>query len=155
MKIRILSNSGGKWECAYSMIIMHVGYKSHSCWDITAYDITLSTGLPFPPKTPYYTVQQYGQDSVIFRVQWQRPQYDSGTPVNYTVIVSSGILSPLTTNGTSALLALPYNVMHTVNIVATNCNGSSSAAMLIIRIGVLQFNICNVACLCLTCMPAF
>ena len=67
-------------------------------------------------------------------------------------------LTPLTTNGTSALLDLPYNVMHTVSIVATNCNGSSSPAMVTIRIGVLQLNylhICIVACLCLTFMPAF
>ena len=57
------------------------------------------------------------------------PQYDGGAPVNYTITVSPG-LSPVTTSGTSVPVTVPYNVIHTVSIVATNCNGSSSAAML-------------------------
>ena len=64
-------------------------------------------------------------------VQWQPPQYDGGAPVNYTITVSPG-LSPVTTSGTSVPVTVPYNVIHTVNIVATNCNGSSSAAMVTI-----------------------
>ena len=64
-------------------------------------------------------------------VQWQPPQYDGGAPVNYTITVSPG-LSPVTTSGTSVPVTVPYNVIHTVSIVATNCNGSSSAAMVTI-----------------------
>ena len=71
---------------------------------------------------------QYGRDSVTLTVQWQPPQYDGGAPVNYTITVSPG-LSPVTTSGTSVPVTVPYNVIHTVSIVATNCNGSSSAAM--------------------------
>ena len=89
------------------------------------------TALPFPPQTPSYTVQQYGRDNVTLTVQWQPPQYDGGTPVNYTITVSPG-LSPVTTSGTSVPVTVPYNVTHTVSIVATNCNGSSSAAMMAI-----------------------
>ena len=96
----------------------------------------LSTAIPSLPRTPTSTVQQYGWGSVILTVQWQPPQYDGGAPVNYTITVSPG-LSPVTTVSPSALFALPYNVMHTVSIVATNCNGSSSAAMVTIRIGML------------------
>ena len=94
----------------------------------------LSTATPSPPQTPSYTVEQYGQYRTILTVQWQPPQYDGGAPVNYTITVSPG-LSPVTTVAPSALFALPYNVMHTLRIVATNCNGSSSATMESIRIG--------------------
>ena len=95
------------------------------------------TGLPSPPRTPSYAVQQYDRDSVTLTVQWQPPQYDGGAPINYTITVSPG-LSPVTTSGTSVPVTVPYNVIHTVSIVATNCNGSSSAAMVTIRIGMLS-----------------
>ena len=96
----------------------------------------LSTAIPSPPRTPSSIVQQYGRDSVTITVQWEPPQYDGGAPVNYTITVSPG-LSPVTTVSLSALFALPYNVIHTVYIVATNCNGSSSAALKTIKIGTL------------------
>jgi len=96
-----------------------------------------STVISSPPRTPSYIIEQYGQYRVILTVQWQPPQYDGGAPVNYTITVSPG-LSPVTTVSPSALLALPYNVVHTVRIMATNCNGSSSAAMMTIRIGILD-----------------
>ena len=96
--------------------------------------IVLPLGLPSRPRSLSSTVQQYGRDSVTLTVQWQPPQYDGGAPVNYTITVSPG-LSPVTTSGTSVPVTVPYNVIHTVSIVATNCNGSSSAAMVTIRIG--------------------
>ena len=102
-----------------------------------------STDLPSPPQTASYTVQQYGWDNVTLTVQWQPPQYDGGAPVNYTITVTPG-LSPVTTSRTSVPVTIPYNVMHTVSIVATNCVGNSSAAMLSIpAVGVL----CEVICL--------
>ena len=91
----------------------------------------LHAAPPSPPQTPSSTVQQYGQDSVTLTVQWQPPQYDGGAPVNYTITVSPG-LSPVTTSGTSVPVTVPYNVIHTVSIVAINCNGSSSTAMVTI-----------------------
>ena len=104
-------------------VVNIVGSDHHVC-----VDIPLPTALPSPPQTPSSTVQQYGQDSVTLTVQWQPPQYDGGAPVNYTITVSPG-LSPVTTSGTSVPVTVPYNVMHTVSIVATNCVGNSSAAM--------------------------
>ena len=98
------------------------------------YNYFSQKGLPSPPWTPSSTVQQYGKDNVTLTVQWQPPQYDGEAPVNYTITVSPG-LSPVTTSGTSVAVTVPYNVIHTVSIVATNCNGSSSAAMVTIRIG--------------------
>ena len=90
------------------------------------------TGLPSPPYTPSYTVQQYDRDSVTLTVQWQPPQYGGGAPVNYTITVSPGV-GTFTTSGTSIVVAaVPYNMIHTVSIVATNCNGSSSAVMVTI-----------------------
>ena len=91
-------------------------------------EFTLPTALPSPPRTLSSTVQQYGRDNVTLTVQWQPPQYDGGASVNYTITVSSG-LSPVTTSGTSVTVTVSYNVIHTVSILATNCNGSSSAVM--------------------------
>ena len=96
--------------------------------------VSIPLGLPSPPQTPSYTVQQYGRDIVTLTVQWQPLQYDGGAPVNYTITVSPS-LSPVTTSGTIVPVSVPYNVIHTVSILATNCNGSSSAAMMTIRIG--------------------
>ena len=101
---------------------------------LNIYSSFSQTGLPSPPQTPSYTVQQYGRDSVTLTVQWQPPQYNGGALVNYTITVSPG-LSPVTTSETSVPVTVPYNVIHTVSIVATNCNGSSSAVMETIRIG--------------------
>ena len=76
-------------------------------------------------------------------VQWQPPQYDGGVPVNYTITVSPD-LSPVTTSGTSVPVTVPYNVIHTVSIVATNCNGTSSAAMeTILSIGIGMLTLPN------------
>ena len=92
------------------------------------------TGLPSPPRAPSYTVGQYGRDNVMLTVQWQSTQDDGGAPVNYTITVSPGS-TQVTTPSTSALLpAVSYNVVNTVSIVATNCNGSSSSVMETIRI---------------------
>ena len=88
-------------------------------------------GLPSPVlfQTPSYTVQEHDRDSVTIRVLWQAPQDDGGAPVvNYTITVSPGFI-PLTTTATSAMVTIPYNVEHTVSIVATNCNGSNSVVM--------------------------
>ena len=69
-------------------------------------------------------------------IHWHPPQYDGGALVNYTITVSPD-LSPVTTSGTSVPVTVPYNVIHTVSIVATNCNGSSSATMeTILSIGI-------------------
>ena len=89
------------------------------------------TDLPSPPRTLSSTVQEYGRDNVTLTVQWQPPQYDGGAPVNYTINVSPGV-STVTTSGTSVPVTVPYNVIHSVSIVATNCIGSSSAAIEVI-----------------------
>ena len=93
----------------------------------------LLSALPSPPRTPSYTVQQYGQNNVILTVQWQSPQYDGGDPVNYTITVSPGV-GIFTTSETSVSVTVPYNVRHTVSTVATNCIGNSSATMVTIPI---------------------
>ena len=92
------------------------------------------TGPPSPPHTLTSAVQQYGQDNVTLTLQWQPPQYDGGNSVSYTITVSPGF-SPVTTSGTNVTVTVPYNVMHTVSIVATNCNGNSGATMATVRIG--------------------
>ena len=89
------------------------------------------TGLSSPPRIPSFTVQQYGRDNVTLTVQLQPPQYDGGAPVNYTITVSPGF-RPVTSSGTSVPVTVPYNVIHIVSIVATNCSGNSSAVMVTI-----------------------
>ena len=97
--------------------------------------VFLPLGLPSPPQTLSSTVQQYGRDSVTLIVRWQPPQYDGGAPVIYTIAISLGV-GTFTTSGTSVRVAgVSYNVIYTVSIVTRNCNGSSSAAMVTIRIG--------------------
>ena len=72
---------------------------------------------------------------MVLTVQWQSPQDDGGAPVdNYTFTVTPGGSSD-TIPGTSTLVTLSYNVDHNVSIVATNCNGSSTAALVTIGIG--------------------
>ena len=126
-----------QWLWLLYRVLSGVTGKSSSYRDFTVSDATITTGLPSPPRTPSSTVVHYGRDSIIFTIQWQLPQYDGGAPVNYTITVSPG-LSPLTTSATSVPVILPYNVTHTVSIVAINCNGSSSATMQTIGIGMLQ-----------------
>ena len=65
----------------------------------------------------------------MLTVMWQTPQDNGGAPVvNYTITVSPGLV-PLTTSVTNAMVTVPYNMMGSVSIVATNCIGSSSAVM--------------------------
>ena len=74
----------------------------------------------------------------MITVQWQSPQNDGGAPVNYTITVSSGSSLLTTTEvGTHAEVAVTYNVVYTVSILATNCNGSSSVVMDTVKIGML------------------
>ena len=94
-----------------------------------------TAGPPFSARNPSHSVQQYHQNDVTLSVQWQPPVYDGGAPVdNYTITVTPGG-STFITPGTSILYTLSYNVIQTVSIVATNCNGSSSALMETFRIG--------------------
>ena len=70
-------------------------------------------------------------------VQWQPPVYDGGAPVdNYTITVTPGG-STHTIPGMSINRTLSYNMTHSISIVATNCNGSSSDVVVTITIGKL------------------
>ena len=120
-----------KWRRIFNIVVDTCSKKYSSNKSHFLGKTPIPTGLPSPPRAPSSTVQQYDQDNVTLTVQWQPPQYDGGAPVNYTITVSPG-LSPVTTSGTSVPVTVPYNVIHTVSIVATNCNGSSSAAMVTI-----------------------
>ena len=86
------------------------------------------SALPPTPQNPSYTIQQHGRDNVTVTVQWQ---YDDGNSVSYIITVSPDV-GTFTTSRTNVTVNVPYNVIHTVSIVATNSNGSSSATMLTI-----------------------
>ena len=57
----------------------------------------------------------------MLTAQWQSPQDDGGAPVNYTITITPGP-TEVTTTTSAPLSAVPYNVINTISIVATNCN---------------------------------
>lgn len=108
------------------------------------YFITPLPSAPCPPQTLSSTIEQYGQDNVTLTVQWSS-QCDGGAPVNYSIAVSPG-LNAFTTSGATVPVTVSYNEEHTVSIVASNCIGSSSAAVETIRIGISLYINCMYAC---------
>lgn len=80
--------------------------------------------------------------TVTLVLSWHPPLYGAGALVNYTITVSPALGSFTT----SVEVTVPYNVMHTVSIVASNCNGSSSPALESIRIGMIYLGNCNLTC---------
>ena len=73
----------------------------------------------------------------MLTVQWQSPRNGNEAPVTYVVTVSPGSTEVNTTVTSASLSVVPYNVINTINIVATNCIGSSSVVMETIRISML------------------
>ena len=80
----------------------------------------------------------------MLTIQWQSPRNGDGAPVTYVVTVSPGSTEVNTTVTSASLSAVPYNVINTINIVATNCIGSSSVVMETIRISTLRYIHSNV-----------
>ena len=74
----------------------------------------------------------------MLTVQWQSPRNGDGAPVTYVVTVHPGSTEVNTTVTSASLSTVPYNVINTINIVATNCIGSSSVVMETIRISTLH-----------------
>ena len=84
--------------------------------------------LPSPPQNPGYHVQHYGPHNVTVTVQWENPVFDGGVPVdNYTISGANIITTTSQINETT--LTLPYNARQTMEVTATNCIGTSRAAM--------------------------
>ena len=90
--------------------------------------------LPSPPGIPSYTVQQYGQYNVNLTVEWDPPEYDGGTVVNYTITIIPGHSRGL--SETSVPVTLSYNVAYNLSVLATNCIGSTSTSMETITLGI-------------------
>ena len=91
----------------------------------------LPAEAPDSPENISYTATAYGVlDVTATTVEWSYPE--DGAEVNeytVTVIDDDAIVQVQTTNDTQvSLSSLPYDTMLTLNITATNCIGSSTAA---------------------------
>ncbi len=85
--------------------------------------------MPLPPTTLQYTVLEYGQEQVNISIEWVYPP-DGPRVDSYTVTVTNAmaevVISANISEGTSAMVTLPYNQALTVSVTATNCAGSST-----------------------------
>ena len=93
---------------------------------------------PSPPVIIDVTrSQQRFAESVIVTIEWNPPVNSSGADIdNYTVSVSpSTQLSATVVTSTNVTVTAEYNVNYTLNIVATNCAGSSDAAVYVFSVG--------------------
>lgn len=71
----------------------------------------------------------FQSDSVTVTLQWD----PSPKATAYVITLSD---SSFTTSSTSQQLSnVPYNVPHTVNVVASNCVGNSTASVFMFQIG--------------------
>ena len=83
---------------------------------------------PSPPQNPGYHVQHFGPHNVTVTVQWGYPEFDGGVPLdNYTINGTNIMTTTSQINETT--LTLPYNARQTIEVAATNCNGTSGPAM--------------------------
>ena len=89
--------------------------------------LIFTSGLPSPPQSPGYHLQYYGPHNVTVTVQWGYPEFDGGVPVdNYTISGTNIMTTTSQINETT--LTLPYNARQTIQVAATNCNGTSRTA---------------------------
>ena len=89
--------------------------------------VTIIIDPPTPPISPYYTITSYNVLSFSVLLEWSYPHNDGGARVsNYTITMkSSHTLNIYVERGTTLHLLLHYNKMHTVQIAAMSCVGTS------------------------------
>ena len=116
--------------CVCVYIYCHVYGHSQFDFDIiVVFGSLLDPGqLPSPPQNPGYHVQHYGPHNVTITVQWGYPEFDGGVPVDNYTISGTNIMT-ITSQINETTLTLPYNARQTVEVAATNCNGTSGTAM--------------------------
>ncbi len=87
-----------------------------------------STALPSPPQSPQLSVSEFNVGWANITVKWTYPD-DGPAADNYTVSLSVG--EPVTTTELMAIFGgVPYDQPLIGSVVATNCIGSGSPALL-------------------------
>ncbi len=104
--------------------------------------ILTSTAPPSLPQSPKLSVSGYGVGGATVTVEWTYP--DDG-PVADTYTVSLSVGEPVTTTELMAIIEeVPYDQTLTVSVVATNCIGSGSPALLQGSY-IVQYSLCYTA----------
>ncbi len=95
---------------------------------LTLYSVFASTAPPSPPQSPQLNVTEFNVGGATVIVEWTYPD-DGPVTNNYTVSLSGG--EAVTTTELMAIIEeVPYDQPLTGNVVATNCIGSGSPALL-------------------------
>ena len=123
-------------EIVIIIILLLRIYYTYSLTLMEFYNILVDP--PSPPVIIDVTrSQQRFAESVIVTIEWNPPVNSSGADIdNYTVSVSpSTQLSATVVTSTNVTVTAEYNVNYTLNIVATNCAGSSDPAVYVFSVG--------------------
>ncbi len=112
--------------------VENTGTREHYCMCrasvLTHLYILTSTAPPSPPHSPQLSVSGYGVGGATVTVEWMYPD-DGPVADNCTVSLSVGEL--VTTTELMAIIEeVPYHQTLTGSVVATNCIGSGSPALL-------------------------
>ena len=94
------------------------------------YFVLVHVGLPSPPQNSGYHVRHYGPHNVTVTVQWGYPEFDGGVPVDNYTISGTNIMT-ISSQINETTLTLPYNASQSIEVAATNCNGTSGTAIFI------------------------
>ena len=75
-------------------------------------------------------------------MQWESPASDGGVGIDNYTLTAAGITAPLTVLSDETLMAtltVLYNEMHMVSITASNCAGESTASVVTIPEGMIDY----------------
>ena len=72
-------------------------------------------------------------------MQWESPASDGGVDIDSYTLTGAGITTVPSNGPLMATFTLSYNDMHMVSITASNCAGESTASVVTIHEGMVNF----------------